>query len=92
MIIWRLLSGRPASRLVGVRLARHQGGWLQVLWYVLCYIGDILVVSERPKRIMEGLEVKYVLKAGPMYLGAKVSKYWLEPGQGLVEPVLRGLC
>jgi hypothetical protein len=51
--------------------------------YVLCYVDDILVVSERPKRIMEGLEAKYVLKAGSvsepmMYLGAKVSKYRLE--------------
>jgi hypothetical protein len=51
--------------------------------YVLCYVDDILVVSERPKRIMEGLEAKYVLKAGsvgvPMtYLRARVSKYWLE--------------
>jgi hypothetical protein len=32
--------------------------------YVLCYVDDILVISERPKRIMEGLEAKYVLKAG----------------------------
>jgi hypothetical protein len=51
--------------------------------YVLCYVDDLLVVSEYPKRIMEGLEAKYVLKAGSvgkltMYLGAKVSKYWLE--------------
>jgi hypothetical protein len=51
--------------------------------YVLCYIDDILIVSERPKRIMEGLEAKYILKAGSvgepkMYLRAKVSKYWLE--------------
>jgi hypothetical protein len=51
--------------------------------YVLCYVDDILVVSERPKRIMEGLEAKYMLKAGSvgeqmMYLGAKVSKYLLE--------------
>jgi hypothetical protein len=51
--------------------------------YVLCYVDDILVVSERPKRIMEGLEAKYVQKTGsvgePMtYLGAKVSKYRLE--------------
>jgi hypothetical protein len=50
--------------------------------YVLC-IDGILVVSERPKRIIEGLEAKYVLKAGSVgelttYLGAKVSKYWLE--------------
>jgi hypothetical protein len=47
--------------------------------YILCYVDDIMVVSERPKRIMEGLEAKYVLKAGSvseptMYLGAKVSK------------------
>jgi hypothetical protein len=51
--------------------------------YVLSYVDEILVVSERPKRNMEGLEAKYVLKAGPvgepmMYLGAKVSKYRLE--------------
>jgi hypothetical protein len=51
--------------------------------YVLCYVDDILVVSEHPKRIMEGLEAKYVLKAGSVgepttYLGAKVSKYRLE--------------
>jgi hypothetical protein len=51
--------------------------------YVLCYVDDILVVSERPKRIMEGLEAKSVLKAGSVgkpttYLGAKVSKYRLE--------------
>jgi hypothetical protein len=51
--------------------------------YVLCYVDDIFVVSERPKRIMEGLEAKYMLKAGSvgkptMYLGAKVSKYRLE--------------
>jgi hypothetical protein len=26
--------------------------------YVLCYVDDILVVSEQPKRIMEGLEAK----------------------------------
>jgi hypothetical protein len=42
-----------------------------------------MVVSERPKRIMEGLEAKYVLKARSvgkpmMYLGTKDSKYWLE--------------
>jgi hypothetical protein len=51
--------------------------------YVLCYVDDVLVVLERPKRIMEGLDAKYVLKAGSvgkrmMYLGAKVSKNWLE--------------
>jgi hypothetical protein len=53
--------------------------------YVLCYLTviDILVVSNQPKRIMEGLEAKYMLKAGsaggPMtYLGAKVSNYRLE--------------
>jgi hypothetical protein len=51
--------------------------------YVLCYVDDLLVVSEHPERIMEGLEANYVLKAGsvgePMtYLGAKVSKYRLE--------------
>jgi hypothetical protein len=51
--------------------------------YVLCYVDDLLVVSEHPKRIMEGLEAKYMLKAGSvgeptMYLGAKVSKYRLE--------------
>jgi hypothetical protein len=51
--------------------------------YVLCYVDDILVVLEWPKRIMEGLEAKYMLKAGSvgeptMYLGAKVSKYQLE--------------
>jgi hypothetical protein len=45
--------------------------------YVLCYVYDILVVSEQPKRIMEGLEAKYVLKAGSdgepkTYIGAKV--------------------
>jgi hypothetical protein len=51
--------------------------------YVLCYVDDLLVVSEHPKRIMESLEAKYVLKAGSVgkpttYLGAKVSKYRLE--------------
>jgi hypothetical protein len=51
--------------------------------YVLCYVDDLLVVSEHPKRIMEWLEAKFVLKAGSvgeqkMYLGAKVSKYRLE--------------
>jgi hypothetical protein len=51
--------------------------------YVLCYVDDILVVSEHPKRNMEGLEAKYMLKAGSVgepttYLRAKVSKYWLE--------------
>jgi hypothetical protein len=51
--------------------------------YALCYVDNILVVSERPKRIMEGLEAKYMLKAGSvgeptMYLRAKVSKYRLE--------------
>jgi hypothetical protein len=51
--------------------------------YVLCYVDDLLVVSEWPKRIMEGLEAKYVLKTGSVselttYLGAKVSKYQLE--------------
>jgi hypothetical protein len=51
--------------------------------YVLCYVDDLLVVSEHPKRIMEGLEARYMLKAGSVsepttYLGAKVSKYWLE--------------
>jgi hypothetical protein len=51
--------------------------------YVLCYVDDLLVVSEHPKGIMEGLEAKYVLKAGSFgepttYLRAKVSKYWLE--------------
>jgi hypothetical protein len=51
--------------------------------YVLCYVADLLVVSEHPKRIMEGLEVNYLLKAGSVgepttYLGAKVSKYRLE--------------
>jgi hypothetical protein len=51
--------------------------------YVLCYIDDIHVVSEWPKRIMEGLEAKYGLKAGSvrepkMYLGDKISKYKLE--------------
>jgi hypothetical protein len=51
--------------------------------YILCYIDDILVVSERPKRIMEGLEAKYVLKAGSVsepttYLRAKDLKYRLE--------------
>jgi hypothetical protein len=48
--------------------------------YVLCYVDDILDVSERPKRISEGLEAKYVLNVGSvgeskMYLRAKVSKY-----------------
>jgi hypothetical protein len=51
--------------------------------YVLCYVDDILVVSEQPKRIMEGLEAKYMLKAGSvgeptMYLRAKVLKYQWE--------------
>jgi hypothetical protein len=51
--------------------------------YVLCYVDDLLVVSEQPKRIMEGLEATYVLKARAVgklktYLGAKVSKYKLE--------------
>jgi hypothetical protein len=53
--------------------------------YVLCYVDDIFVVSERPKRIMEGLEAKYMLKAGSvgkptMYLGAKSrSTGWNTP-------------
>jgi hypothetical protein len=42
-----------------------------------------ICLAEQPKRIMEGLEAKYVLKAGSVskpttYLGAKVSKYRLE--------------
>jgi hypothetical protein len=45
--------------------------------YVLCYIDDILIVLEWPKRIMESVEAKYVLEAGSVgeptaYLGAKV--------------------
>jgi hypothetical protein len=48
--------------------------------YVLCYVDDILIISQHPKRIMEALEHKYILKAGSVgepktYLGAKVSKY-----------------
>jgi hypothetical protein len=44
--------------------------------YVLCDVDDLLVVSEHPKRIMEGLEAKYVLKVGSVgepktYLGQK---------------------
>jgi hypothetical protein len=51
--------------------------------YILCYIDDILVISQLPKSIMEALEAKYILKAGPVgepktYLRAKVSKYQLE--------------
>jgi hypothetical protein len=45
--------------------------------YVLCYVDDLLVVSEHPKRIMEGLEAKYILQARSVgepttYLRAKV--------------------
>jgi hypothetical protein len=51
--------------------------------YVLCSVDDLLVVSEQPKRNMDGLEAMYVLKARSVgepktYLGAKVSKYKLE--------------
>jgi hypothetical protein len=88
MIIWRLPFGRPASRLakvdadVWIRPAVKADG-SKYYEYVLCYVDDILVVSERPKRIMEGLEAKYLLKAGSVgepttYLRAKVSKYQLE--------------
>jgi hypothetical protein len=53
-------------------------------------VDAILVVSKRPKRIMEGLEAKYVLKAGSAgepttYLRAKVSKYRLEHSDNMYK-------
>jgi hypothetical protein len=58
--------------------------------YFLRYVDDLLVVSEQPKRTMDGLEATYVLKAGSVgkpktYLGAQVSEYMLENADNPVK-------
>ena len=56
--------------------------------YVLCYVDDVLCISHDPDRVMKGLELKYILKPGSvkepdLYLGAKISKYYID---GSPEP------
>jgi hypothetical protein len=52
--------------------------------YVLCYVDDLLVIDEDPKKTMEFLQSCYTLKEGSVkesetYLGAQVKK-WYIPG------------
>jgi hypothetical protein len=50
--------------------------------YVLCYVDDLLVASEHPKRIMEGLEAKVRAQGGVCRRTDDVSR-----GQSLEVPV-----
>ncbi len=51
--------------------------------YVLCYVDDILVFSEKPKAVMDYLASRYTLKEGSVkepdqYLGAQISKFRID--------------
>ena len=51
--------------------------------YVLCYVDDILVISMKPKEVMDYLESAYTLKEGSVgvpteYLGAQVRQVHIE--------------
>ena len=53
--------------------------------YVLCYVDDILAISENPQRIMDHLAMRYTLKDGTVkdpeeYLGAQVSRIDMPDG------------
>ena len=54
--------------------------------YVLCYVDDVLCVSHKPERTMEGIKAKkFTIKGGKveepdMYLGAELSKIANEDG------------
>ena len=54
--------------------------------YVLCYVDDVLCISENPERTMKGIEAKkFTIKGGKveepdMYLGAELSKIVNENG------------
>ena len=47
--------------------------------YVLCYVDDVLAISQKPRAIMDGLSEKYTLKDGSVkkpdvYLGADIKE------------------
>lgn len=51
--------------------------------YVLCYVDALLVVSEKPKLVMDYMESKYTLKPGSVkepesYLGADIRKWKID--------------
>ena len=59
--------------------------------YVLVYVDDILVVSEKPKVVMDRLSEMYTLKDGSVkepetYLGAQFSKFLLPNGEEPEKP------
>jgi len=48
--------------------------------YILCYVDNVLVISEDPGKIMEHLKSHYTLKKGSVhepdvYLGAEIKKW-----------------
>jgi hypothetical protein len=56
--------------------------------YVLCYVDNLLVIDEEPKKTMEYLQSRYTLKASSVkepdtYLGAQVKKWYIS---GLDDP------
>ena len=51
--------------------------------YILCYVDDTLCISDKPERVMKGLELKYILKPGSvkepdLYLGTKIPKHRID--------------
>ena len=47
--------------------------------YILCYVDDVLLIHETPKKLMDMLEAKYPLKSDPIgkpmvYLGSNIQK------------------
>jgi hypothetical protein len=58
--------------------------------YVLCYVDDILCVSNEPQTVMDYLASRYTLKKGSVkepdvYLGAEVKKWTIEGADNLTK-------
>lgn len=60
----------------------NQSWWTQVLWIHFVYVDDILVLSEHPSLIMDGMNKEYHMKEGSiskltMYLGVMIKEHKL---------------
>ena len=66
---------------VWMRKATKSNG-LKYWEYILVYVDDVLVISEHPDRIMDGIAGAFTIKPGSMkepdlYLGATISKHFI---------------
>ena len=74
-----------ADRDVWMRAATKKNGFKY--WeYILCYVDDILVISENPNDVMTELSKVYTFKKGSIkepdqYLGAQVVKFHIEDSE-----------